>query len=48
MFATLYSAVQVDGAAGRLRGDCIDADGKIEGRLVTVIRQGGVRDAQEL
>ena len=29
-------------------GDCIDADGKkIEGRMVT-IRQGGVRDAQEL
>ena len=32
----------------REKGDCIDADGeKIEGRMVT-IRQGGVRDAQEL
>ena len=49
MFATLYSAVQVDGVRlAACAGDCIDADGKkIEGRMVT-IRQGGVRDAQEL
>lgn len=49
MFATLYSAVQVDGVRlAACAGDCIDADSKkIEGRMVT-IRQGGVRDAQEL
>ena len=49
MFATLYSAVQVDGVRlAACAGDCIDAGGKkIEGRMVT-IRQGGVRDAQEL
>ena len=42
-------AVQVDGVRlAACAGDCIDAGGKkIEGRMVT-IRQGGVRDAQEL
>ena len=49
MYATLYDAVQADGVRlAACAGDCIDADGKtIAGRQVT-IREGGVRDAQEL
>ena len=49
MYEKLYAAVQAPGVRlAACAGDCIDADGKkIEGRMVT-IRQGGVRDAQEL
>ena len=49
MFATLYSAVQVDGVRlAACAGDCIDEDGsKIEGRVVTSDLRG-VHDAQEL